>query len=194
MHERPPEVDTGSSRPALVLVGGVPGSGKSTLAARLGDALPAPAMLKDAIKEGISLTEGVRGSYGGPIAQRSFAALYGCISVLLANRCTVVAEAAFRRDWFEHEIAPFTKQAEVRLVVCSVSQEIAASRYAARAASGDPRRAAHPDALIIEAMAAGHFDWGAYNLADSALPTLIVNTESDYQPRFDEVLAFARGQ
>ena len=89
--------------------------------------------------------------------QLPFAALYACIRVLLLNGSTVVAEAAFHRDWFEREIAPFRAMADVRLVRCHVSRELAASRYRVRAENGDPRRSAHPDQMVIEQMRSGRF-------------------------------------
>lgn len=177
-------------RPRLVLVGGIPGAGKTTLAARLGDALPAPVLMKDAIKEGISLTEAAKATFGGPIAERTFAALYACTEVLLQNGCTVVLEAAFHRDWFEKEMARFRPMADLRLLLCRTSRDLAASRHRERAERGDARRLAHPDEMVIGQMAEGSFPWEAYELEGFDLQTLVVNTTEGYAPSLEAMLEF----
>ena len=178
------------ARPKLVLVAGIPGSGKTTLASLIGERLPAPTIFKDAIKEGIALTEGVRATYGGPIAGRTFAAFYAAIDALVAQGCTVVAESAFHRDWFAKESVRFKDHADLRLIVCSEPTRVAYQRYRSRAEQGGVRRLAHPDATVLKEMLEGSFPWDAYDLGDTELSTLVVNTDSGYRPAIEDILGF----
>ena len=172
------------------MICGPPGSGKTSLAVRLGERIPAPTLFKDTIKEGISLTEGATGTYGGSIAERTFASLYACVEVLVSNGCTTIVEAAFHRDFFEHEIGRFLKMADLRIVRCRVPDALAGERYRERAASGDPRRAAHPDARFIAQIEAGTLPWEQYEVELTDVPTIDVDTAAEYEPSLDTIVRF----
>src|ERR1700690_2445908 len=93
------------SRPFLIIVSGVPGAGKTTLAEKLGKRITVPVLGKDVIKSGISRTEGLTATHGGPIGERTVASLFECARVLLDARCSLIIEAAFHRSRFEVEAA-----------------------------------------------------------------------------------------
>jgi len=177
----------------LIIVSGVPGSGKTTLADELGRRIAVPVLGKDAIKEGISLTEGTAATYGGPVADRAFASLYGCVKVLLGARCSLIIEAAFHRSRFEDDAASLFPLARTRLICCTVDTSVAFRRYEERALAGGPGRFAHPDQFVIEEMRSGRFGWDAYDLASLGMTCLVANTTDVYVPGIDEIVDFAIG-
>ena len=179
------------ARPFLVIVSGIPGAGKTTLAEELGRRLAVPVLAKDAIKEGISRTEGASATYGGSISERTFASLFECARVLLDARCSLIVEAAFHRSRFETEAASLLARSQPRLICCTVAASLAARRYEERARAGGPARFAHPDELIIDLMRKDRFDWAAYDLAPLDLMSLVVDTTDAYVPGIDEIAAFA---
>ena len=174
-----------------MIVSGIPGAGKSTLAEELGRRLAVPVLAKDVIKEGISRTEGESATYGGSIAERTFASLFECARVLLDARCSLIIEAAFHRWRFEAELAPLLARAEPRLICCAVAASLAARRYEARARAGGPARFAHPDELFIELMQTDQLDWDVYDLEPLDLTSLVVDTTDAYVPGIDEIESFA---
>ena len=176
--------------PTLVLVSGVPGSGKTTLAEELGRRVPVPVLCKDAIKEGISLTEGASATFGGPIAQRSFSSLFASANVLVDAGCSLIVEAAFHRSPFATEAASLLAKAAPRVICCKVDATVAAQRYEERALAGGVRRFAHPDELMIERMRSGRFPWDDYDLAPLDLPSLVVDTTNGYAPGLDAIVEF----
>jgi predicted kinase len=179
------------SRPFLVIVSGVPGAGKTTLAEKLGKRIAVPVLGKDVIKSGISRTEGVAATHGGPIGERTFASLFECARVLLDARCSLIIEAAFHRSRFEVEAAPLLALAQARLICCSVDTALATQRFETRARAGGAERFAHPDELIIDMMRSGSFGWDAYDLAPLGLASLVVDTTDSYLPGIDEIVDFA---
>ncbi len=153
-------------------------------------AAPGADNLQGRHQDGDRADGGARATYGGPIAARTFAAFYAAIDALVSQGCTVVAEAAFHREWFAMEIEPFRSKADLRVVVCDVPRHVAHQRYRSRAESSASRRFAHPDEVVLREMADKSFPWEAYFLGDTGLPTLIVDTGSDYRPVIEDILRF----
>src|SRR5262249_25429204 len=137
-----------------VVVSGPPGSGKTTLAHRIAGAIGCPAVCRDEIKEGmVHPMPGYSPSPSDPVSARTLTTFFEVLDVLLRARVTVVAEAAFRdRVWRPH-LEPLIQLAQVRIILCAVSPEVARARMTRRVAE-DPHRAAHDDRALLQALAA----------------------------------------
>jgi len=116
-------------RPKCIIVTGRQGSGKSTLAAKLARALWMPLVSRDEIKEGYVNTQGVRHDELPPDTNRVVTDLFfRLVDEHLAGGVSVVIEAAFQHGVWEHRMAGLVERADVRIVLCTVSTDVAAER------------------------------------------------------------------
>lgn len=177
--------------PRLVIVSGAPGSGKTTLALRLGDDLALAVLSKDAIKEALYDT------MGAPTPERSqelgrgaYAVLYAVVLALLRARVSVVLEGNFARGRSEAGLRSLTAMASAILVHCQAPAEVIIRRYRERAMAGG-RHAGHHDAAALARLLT-ELETGAYEPVGLDVPTLRVDTSSDYVPGLEVITAFAR--
>lgn len=191
-------------RPVLVLVTGPSGSGKSTLARRLSRAVGCPAVLRDKIKEGLvhadpSFTSDRHHEFN----LRANDAFFAVLSVLVSAGSGVVAEAAFQHRLWAPGLAPLVDVADLRIVRCSATPQVARERVQRRLCE-DPRlRSEHQDASWLAAQS-GEDGAGAVRAGPGLapeftplalrVPTLEVDTTDGYAPGLDEVVAFASGR
>jgi predicted kinase len=174
--------------PTLVVVSGPGGSGKTTLAHLVAGAIGCPAVCRDEIKEGmVHATPGFLPSPGDPLTRRTVTTFFGVIELLLRAGVTLVAEAAFQSPLWHSGLDPLADLAEIRVLRCTVSSELARSRMTARLADNPRRGRAHADldALGVPAAAAAAFDH-----VRLAAPTLSVDTTSGYRPALEDIVAF----
>lgn len=137
----------------LVLVSGAPGSGKSTLARPLATRLGFPLISKDVIKE--TLVDALGDNDGDLAASRRLGgAAMELLWALAACAPAAVLEANFRpRSSYEHDKILSLGGTLVE-VYCVCGPEETARRFAARAATLDHHRGAHPlKALTPELLA-----------------------------------------
>ena len=173
-------------RPLVIAVGGIPGSGKTTLSRRLGDVLHLPVVCRDAIKEGMHVTHGS----DDPAEVRRFSAaafttFWATVGALVDAGSSVVAEAAFHREFAADEFTELSARADLILVWCDLDPEIATNRYLARAERGE-RHPAHADSTLVPAMRAPGFDWSTYAPPDGPWPVHSVDTTA--APKLDALL------
>jgi hypothetical protein len=143
---------------------------------------------RDEIKEGmVHATPGFVASPGDPLTQRTVTTFFGVIELLLRAGATHVAEAAFQSSLWRSGLDSLADLAEVRVLRCAVSGEVARSRMAARLAHNPRRATAHADldALGVSPGATVPFE----HLSLSA-PTLSVDTTSGYRPALEAIVAF----
>jgi predicted kinase len=95
--------------PTLAVVSGPPGSGKTTPAHEIARILGCPAVCRDEIKQGMAhATPGFEPTPDDPLNQRTLAAFFDVLGVLLRAGVTVVAEAAFQDKLWRPNLEPLT--------------------------------------------------------------------------------------
>ncbi|WP_020388185.1 AAA family ATPase [Kribbella catacumbae] len=179
-----------SAKPMLIVVSGPPGSGKTTLAHQVAAAVGCPAICRDEIKEGMAhATPGFVPGPGDPLTMRTLATFFDILGLLIGRGTTVVAEAAFQDRIWRPGLTPFLGLADVRIVHCTVSAEVAQARIATRAAENTLRKAHEDGHRSADTWRRGH---DAFDPIALAVPTLTVDTTDGYQPGLPEVVQFLR--
>jgi predicted kinase len=173
-------------RPTLILVTGPAGSGKTTLAHQLAAEIGCSTVSRDEIKEGMVFSHpGFVPSTSDPLTLRTYELFFEAMALLLRADVTLVAEAAFQHRLWVRGLSPLGDLATVRVVRCSVSEEMARERQQQRLLS-QSTRSAHADAEHLsraEPFDRLHLD----------APTLDVDTSDGWQPGLPAIAAFCRG-
>jgi predicted kinase len=170
--------------PSLIVVTGRPGAGKSTLSHRLARAIRCPLISRDEIKEGRLHT--AADADDRQITREVFETFFDSLDQLLRRRVSLVAEAAFQHKVWQPQLVPLLALARVRVIICQVPGELALQRRRDRLQSDPDRERFHPDAGAAAPPS-------MYDPPRLDVPTLEVDTSADFQPGFDEILAFAIG-
>jgi hypothetical protein len=124
-------------------------------------------------------------STSDPLTLRTYELFFEAMALLLRADVTLVAEAAFQHRLWVRGLSPLGDRAAVRIVRCSVSEELARERQQQRLLS-QSTRSAHADAEHLsraEPFDRLHLD----------APTLDVDTSDGWQPGLPVIAAFCRG-
>lgn len=187
------------SQPTLVLVTGAPGSGKTTLSRPLSEALRLPCLSRDRFRTGLSFTSGgwSEDPQRVPSRKESIDVFLGTVEMLLERGVSLVADYVLGRDGFP-EGSRIPDLAEC--VIVKTSTPVATERYLNRLRD-DPllnRRAvlralghsSIEDALAERSAGASAFGPLLFDVGNTDLRTLTVDTTDGYVPGLEEIVEF----
>lgn len=149
-----------------------------------------PVISRDEIKEGYVNTLGVRHDQLPTETNGLVSSLFfEIVNRYLEGKVSVVIEAAFQHQVWEHRMPKILELASPMIVLCAIDSAVAARRHLQRGLDhpgrefyhGD-RRVAHyretGEILAPESYAAPKFD----------VPTIHVSTDGEYVPSIDEIV------
>jgi predicted kinase len=177
-------------KPKCIIVTGRAGAGKTTLSGKLGRELWMPVISRDEIKEGYVNTYGVKHDELPPdtdlIVSNFF---FDIVSQYLANKVSVVIEAAFQHHVWEPRMPRILELSQPFLIICSIDIETAAQRHLQRGLA-DPRRGFyHEDKRVSLYLATGDIGTpGKYVAPKFDIPTIEVSTDGEYVPSIDGIV------
>ena len=173
----------GPNKPKLVVVTGRPGSGKTTLSKQLGKLLYFPVVSRDEIKEGYVNTFNIRHDElpenTNKVASEVF---FKTIELLLTNKVSVIAEAAFQHRVWEPEIMRFKTYADVFVIICEIDAEVAAKRHIERSVNDPMRGFFHGDKQTESVLPPAEYEPPILEVS-----TIKVRTLNGYDPELEEI-------
>ncbi len=178
-------------KPSLIVVTGRPGSGKTSLVHSLARAVRCPAICRDEIKEGFVHTTGLGDNLSGDVGPKVYEAFFDTVNLLLGHRTTLIVEAAFQHKLWAPKLEPLREIAHIRVVLCSVSPELAHSRRIERSLSDPARERFHPNGAAQAVREGRDLQIGDYDPPHLDVPMLTVDTSDGYQPDFETIVSFA---
>ncbi len=186
-------------QPTLVLVTGAPGSGKTTLSRSLAETLRLPWLSRDRLRTGLFFALGgwSEEPEAVPSRKESIDVFLEAVELLLARRVSVVADYVLLREGFPKgcRIPHLAK-----CVIVETSTPCATDRYLNRLRN-DPflnrpavlRALGHSsidDALTERSAGASAIGPLLFDVANTGLRTVTVDTTDGYVPSFEEIVEF----
>jgi len=181
-------------KPNCIIVTGRPGSGKATLCKKLQPRLWMPVVSRDEIKEGYVSTFGVKHDElpndTNAVATNFF---FEIINHYLANKVSIIIEAAFQHKVWEPRIAKISEIANPFMIICSVDAETAANRHLQRGLDEPEREFYHGDKRVVVYRETGVvLPAGEYEMPHFNMPTVHVSTDGEYSPAVDQIVEMIR--
>ena len=179
-----------ASLPTLVVVSGPAGAGKTTLAHLLARAVGCPVICRDEIKEGMAHSSpGFAPAPGDELTMRTLPVFFGVVELLLRAGVTTIADAAFQDHVWRPHLEPFRGLAQLRIVHCVVTHEVAFRRVLQRS-KDTPARRAHADPRPGHDLADFARQRDAFDRVSVQAPWMEVDTTDGYQPELNEIVRF----
>jgi predicted kinase len=178
------------SLPTLVVVSGPAGAGKTTLAHLLARVVGCPAICRDEIKEGMAHSSpGFAPAPGDELTMRTLPVFFGVVELLLRAGVTTIADAAFQDHVWRPRLEAFRGLADLCVVHCVVTHEVAFRRVLQRS-QDNPVRRAHSDPTPDHDLADFARQRGAFDRVSVQAPWMEVDTTDGYQPELNEIVRF----
>ncbi|WP_267465816.1 AAA family ATPase [Nocardia cyriacigeorgica] len=183
-------MSSSAQSPVMTVVSGPPGSGKTSLARALAERVGIPAIIRDEIKQGMvaaaaPTSDGDYDDLDMPVLHTFFDVL----AVLARGGVSAVAEAAFQDRLWRPNLLRLAEFAEIRIIHCTAPQQVLHDRIAHRA-EHDTHRAAHNDASLLAAIAAGTGTAESFISVTMDVAQMTVNTTDGYEPGLDAIARF----
>jgi predicted kinase len=131
----------------LIIITGPPGTGKTTLSHRLGALLNLPVLQRDAIKERLFDTLGVRDrAWSRQLGGASYQVLFYTLGLLLATRHPCIVESNFQGEPATTTLRTLAHQHHYQVfqILCCTTPSVLIARLRQRTASGE-RHPGHAD-------------------------------------------------
>ena len=175
-------------KPRLFVVTGRPGAGKSTFAAAFGQSCYLPVISRDTVKEGMVHTYGVRHDQLPADANlQATLTFFDTLDFLLDRKISVIAEAAFQHKLWSEFLPRFEEKAEIILLICRVSGEIALERFLQRGLDDPLREYFHGDKGVHMARQGLAVPVGSYEEPHLSYPTYYIDTADGYHPSIPQL-------
>lgn len=178
-----------NNKPKLVIVTGRPGSGKTTLSKELGKILYSPVVNRDEIKEGYVNTFNIKHDKLPKDTNKIVSEIFfKNIELLLSNKVSVVAEAAFQHKIWEPEIIKFKNYSDIFIIYCEIDADVAAKRHLERGINNPKREFFHGDKRVSDFKKTGIvLPAGKYEPPSIEVPTIRVSTLNGYNPELEQI-------
>lgn len=183
-------LQTMNIKPKCVIIAGQPGAGKTVLARNLGERLWMPVISRDEIKEGYVSTYGVKHDLLPPDTNGLVSDFFfGIVNQYLADKISVVIEAAFQHKVWEPRMPKILELASPLIVLCSLDGAVAARRHLQRGLENPNREFYHGDKRVALFRETGEISSpNSYTAPKFNVPTIEVSTDGEYIPCLDEIV------
>lgn len=179
-------------KPLLLVVTGMPASGKTTLAHLLAKETLCPLISRDELKEGYTNTLGIpHHQMDKSVAMHIYESFFEVAGLLLSKGISVIIEAAFQHKLWKPKLSDLSARAEIKIIICTTSSELAKSRFKDRLKNDPEREKYHGDSSLYSTKKQNKKQ-EKYEPVKMSFPVLEVDTSDDYSPGLKEIIRFIR--